>query len=176
MTSYFRKTSLNLSDLAYFTSFFEGIDREVLLSGKFEGTVSDFQTTDLFLKIDKNTEFRGDLAIKGLPKTSNTYFTSKNFVLKTNETELKRIDIPPFTQNQTISLPKEFDGLGDIDISGNITGKFDDLLGNILVTTDQGEVHADVRYWNTNNTSYLDGILIANELNVGHFANEKRLR
>ncbi len=175
MTSYFRKTSLNLSDLAYFTSFFEGIDREVLLSGKFEGTVSDFQTTDLFLKIDKNTEFRGDLAIKGLPKTSNTYFTSKNFVLKTNETELKRIDIPPFTQNQTISLPKEFDGLGDIDISGNITGKFDDLLGNILVTTDQGEVHADVRYWNTNNTSYLDGILIANELNVGHFANEKDL-
>ncbi len=175
MTTNFKQTSLNLSDLAYFTSFFEGIDREVLLSGKFEGTVADFQTTDLFLKIDRNTEFRGDLAMKGLPETNNTFFTSKNFILRTNEKELKRIEIPPFTQKQTISLPKEFDGLGDINITGNLTGKFDDLLGKILVTTAQGDVNAEGRYWNTNNTSFLDGMLIADELNIGHFANEKEL-
>lgn len=177
MKTLFKKTNLNLSDLAYFTSFFEGINREVLLSGKFEGTVADFKTKDLNLIVDENTSFYGDLAMKGLPYTEKTTFDAVIKRLKTTESEIENIDIPPFDKNKKLALPKEIVGIGKIDISGTMRGKFDDFVSNLNVNTSQGIVKLEnTRYWELGNNTNLKGTVIAENLNVGAFANEEELK
>lgn len=175
MTTNFRNSKVNLKDLAYFTSFFEGINRSVLLSGKFEGTVDDFQTYDLLLKLDRNTEFRGNLAMKGLPYVENTTFKTTINKLTTNEKELRRLDVPPFTSNEKLNLPPEFNGLGDIDISGTLAGRFDDFRGNLIANTSQGTIKTEARYWEENKTTFLDGTILADKVNAGHFLKDKEL-
>lgn len=175
MKTNFTKTSLNLSDLAYFTSFFEGIDRVVDLSGEFEGTVADFKTRNLELQLDKQTKFRGNLAMKGLPDTENTTFSVLIRELKSTEQELNKIDIPPFDKKQKLQLPSEIQGIGSVSLSGTMSGKFDDFVSDLAVSTSQGKIMVDARYWNKNQTDYLKGSILADRLNLGVFANNPDL-
>ncbi len=176
MKTKFRKTSLNLSDLAYFTSFFEGIDRKVLLSGSFDGTVADFKTKDLSLKLDNKTKFYGNLAMKGLPDTDNTTFDVWIKNLVTTEKEINNIDIPPFDKKKKLKLPAEIAGIGNIEISGKMKGKFEDFLSVLDINTSQGIVKLDTRYWEDGNNTNLKGKIIADNLNIGAFANEEDLK
>ena len=177
MKTTFKKTTLNLSDLAYFTSFFEGIDRKVILSGEFDGTVADFETKNLNLELDKNTSFYGNLAMKGLPYTDKTNFNVLIKRLKTTENEIENLDIPPFDKNKKLKLPKEIAGIGDVDISGTMKGKFDDFISNLNVNTSQGIVKLEnTRYWEMGNNTNLKGTVIADNLNVGAFAKEEDLK
>ena len=172
MTTYFRKSKLNFKDIGYFTSFFEGIDRTAQISGKFEGTVADFKSKNLKIKLDNNTLFRGDLNMKGLPFTEKTTFNIKINKFTTNERELANLDIPPFIEQKKLSIPNEIKGIGDIDITGKLVGKFDDFKGNLIAITSQGTIETDARYWEEGNTTLLDGKVIAKNLNLGAFADE----
>ncbi len=172
MTTNFRQSTINFKDIGYFTSFFEGIDRTAEVSGKFEGTVADFKSNNLRIKLDRNTQFYGNLAMKGLPYTEKTSFKIKINKFTTNETELENIDIPPFTKREKLSLPDEIKGIGDIDLSGELTGKFDDFAGQLIAITSQGTIETDARYWEEGNTSLLDGKVIAKNLNLGAFTDE----
>ncbi len=175
MKTTFKQTDLNLADLAYFTSFFEGIDRKVQLSGKFDGTVADFKTRNLRLKIDNETSFYGDLAMKGLPYTNKTTFGINIKNLVTTEQNINNLDIPPFGKKKKLTLPTEIEGIGNVKITGSMSGKFDDFYSKLAINTSQGALSVDARYWNTNHTDYLKGKLIANQLNVGTFADNKDL-
>ena len=176
MKTNFRKTKLNLSDIGFFTSFFEGIDREVVLSGKFDGTVADFKTTNLRLKIDNNSEFYGNLAMKGLPYTDNTTFDVLIKKFETTENEINNIDIPPFTKNNKLKLPEELAGIGNIDITGKMKGKFDDFLSDLKIQTSEGNVNLDTRYWEEGTNTNLKGKVIAENLNIGKFAKNDDLK
>jgi len=175
MKTVFKKTDLNLADLAYFTSFFEGIDRMVELSGEFDGTVADFETKNLKLKIDNATSFDGGLAMKGLPYTDKTTFRIKINNLVSNEQNINNIDIPPFDKKKKLALPTETEGIGNVNITGTMTGKFDDFYSKLTIQTTQGELSIDARYWNQNNTDYLKGTVAANQLNLGTFAKNEDL-
>lgn len=178
MIADFRASKLNLKDLSYFTSFFEGIDRAVLFGGKFNGYVSDFKSTDLYIKLDHNTYFKGDLTMKGLPYNDLTVFDAKINELVTNEYELEHIDIPPFTEHKRIELPNQLKGVGDIFISGNLAGKFDDFKGNLLTQTNLGEIQSEAHYWVNakTNTSIFNGKVITQNFNVGKLAETDDLK
>ncbi|MEN9002451.1 MAG: hypothetical protein ABF242_09080, partial [Flavobacteriales bacterium] len=172
MTTRFRGSKLNFKDLGYFTSFFDGIDRTAEISGKFEGTVSDFKSKGLRIKLDRNTIFRGDLNMKGLPYSDRTTFFININKFTSNETELANLDVPPFNKKQKLELPKEIKGIGEIDITGQLSGKFDDFAGKLLAITSQGTVETEARYWEEGKTTHLDGKIIAENLNIGTFTDE----
>lgn len=175
MKTTFIETELNLSDLAYFTSFFEGIDRIVNLSGEFDGTVADFKTKNLRLKIDNQTTFIGDLAMKGLPYTENTTFQARIENLSTTEQNINNIDIPPFDQRKKLVLPSEIEGIGNVNITGTMSGKFDDFYSKLAIETSQGKLSLDARYWNLNQTDFLKGTIATNQLNLGTFTKNSDL-
>ncbi|MFT6151138.1 MAG: hypothetical protein ACJAY9_000519, partial [Flavobacteriales bacterium] len=157
MTTYFRESKLNFKDIGYFTSFFEGIDRTAEISGKFEGTVADFKSKNLRIKLDNNTLFKGNLDMKGLPFTEKTTFKIKIDKFTSNEKELANLDIPPFTEHKKLSLPKEIKGMGELDITGLLVGKFNDFKGNLIAITSQGKIETEARYWERDKTTLLDG-------------------
>jgi hypothetical protein len=169
MIANFKASKLNLKDLSYFTSFFEGIDRAVLFTGKFNGYVSDFKSTDLYIKLDHNTYYKGDIAMKGLPNNNLTTFNAKIDELVTNEYELEHIEIPPFTKHKRIELPKQLKGVGNIFLTGNLTGKFDDVKGNLLTRTNLGEIQSEAHYWvnKKTNTSIFNGTVRTQKFNIG---------
>jgi hypothetical protein len=169
MIADFKASKINLKDLNYFSSFFDGIDRAVLFTGKFNGYVSDFKSTDLYIKLDHNTYYKGNLAMKGLPNNSLTTFDIKINELVTNEYELEHIDIPPFTQNKRIELPKQFKGIGNIFVTGNLAGKFNDFKGDLLTQTNLGEIQSEAHYWvnEKTNTSIFNGKVHTQDFNIG---------
>jgi len=170
MKTSFEKTRLNLADLAFFTSFFDGIDKEVLLTGEFNGTVADFKTRNLVIQIDKQSKFIGNLDIKGLPYTENTTFDLFIRELKTTESELNNLDIPPFDKKQKLQLPPEISGIGNMNLAGTMKGKFDDFVSALECQTSQGKIALNARYWHQNKTDHLKGTLITDKLNMGSFA------
>ena len=172
MTTYFRESKLNFKDIGYFTSFFEGIDRTAEISGKFEGTVADFKSKNLRIKLDNNTLFKGNLDMKGLPFTEKTTFKIKIDKFISNEKELANLDIPPFTEHKKLSLPKEIKGMGEVDITGLLVGKFNDFKGNLIAITSQGKIETEARYWERDKTTLLDGKVIVKNLNLGVFIDE----
>ena len=176
MKTHFLNSKLNLKDIAFFTPFFKGIDQVVNISGEFDGLVSDFKSKKLKIKLDNNTSFYGDLAMKGLPDMDNTFFKIKINKFKSNELALNNLDIPPFTEHKKMKIPKEMEGFGDFTLSGNLQGKFDDLQGKLLAITSQGDLEVDARYWNKNNTTFVDGKVIANNFNLGTFLKNKDLK
>ena len=176
MKTVFRNSNLNLKDLKYFTSYFEGIDRVVNVSGKFEGLVSDFKTKNLLLKLDKNTSFYGNIAMKGLPDTDKTTFKAKVHKFVSNERELNNLDVPPFDKHLKMSIPKEMEGFGDVSLRGNLAGRFDDLKGKLIAITSQGNLEVGARYWNENNTTFVDGNVVAENFNLGTFLKNRDLK
>ncbi len=169
MKSDFNTSVLNLKDLTFFTPFFEGINRKIQFSGYFEGTVADFKTNNLFIKLDNNTYYKGDLAMKGLPYTKQTSFKALISDFKSNENELQKINIPPFQKGEMLTLPKELNGIGNINASGYLEGKFNDFKGNILAITNLGKVKTDGRYWEnkTTNASIFNGNIETSNLEIG---------
>lgn len=167
--SNFKEVELALQELNYFTPFFEGIDRKVYMKGYFEGKVSDFNCKNLYLKLDQNTYFNGDLAMKGLPYTSNTTFSTTITEFYSNEYELSQIDIPPFEKKKTIELPKQLKGIGTFWAHGNLAGKFDDFTGSINLNSALGIVKTDGRFWynKKTETSIYSGVINTNNLAVG---------
>lgn len=172
MTTFFRESQLNFKDIGYFTSFFEGIDRTAEISGKFEGTVADFNSKNLRIKLDDNTLFKGDLDMKGLPFTEKTTFKIKIDKFTSNEKELANLDIPPFTKHKKLTLPKEINGMGEVDITGLLVGKFNDFKGSLVAITSQGTIETEARYWEEGNTTLLEGKVIAKNVNLGVFTDE----
>lgn len=161
MKSDFKEVKLALNELAYFTPFFEGINRYAFLTGNFDGTVQDFKLNNLHVGIDKNTYFKGDLTMKGLPKISQTTFTTNIHEFHSTEYEISQLDIPPFTAHKKLILPKQLNGIGRVWVSGNLAGKFDDFTGNLHANTNLGIIKTDGRYWynHKSNTSIYSGVI-----------------
>ena len=110
--------------------------------------------------------------MKGLPFTEKTTFKVKIDKFTSNEMELANLEVPPFTERKKLSLPKEIKGIGNIDITGNMNGRFDDFKAKLIAITSQGTIETDVRYWEEENTTLLDGKVIAKNLNLGAFIND----
>lgn len=177
MKADFKRSQLNLGDLSYFTSFFNGLNRSVDFSGYFDGTVDDFKTKNLYIQLDNNTSIGGNLAMKGLPYTDSTSFNFSNIVLRTNEKELQNIELPPFVRGDKIKLPEELDGIGLISGTGNLAGTFDDVKGNLMLTSSIGNVNTKSRYWlnKKTNTSFFEGDVTTNKLAIGKLLTDKNL-
>lgn len=135
---------VQMSDLAYFASFFEGYNKRVNLSGNFKGTVANLKGKDVVITVDKNTRFSGNFEMEGLPDIDNTFITMNINELTSNKTELERIQLPPYTSTQYIQLPDNFEQLGQITYKGNFTGFINNFVSYGNIYTAIGSISTDL--------------------------------
>lgn len=141
-----QETRLCLADLAFFVPECKGLTQVVSLSGKISGSVSNIKGRKLELRWDKQSRFRGDIDMEGLPNIRQTFIELDVEELTSNKDEIDRIPIPPFDTlpARTLESPENFSRLGTMTFSGNFTGFINDFVAYGRLRTAIGDVRSDI--------------------------------
>lgn len=176
MKGYLHSTILNFKDLSYFVPLFLGIENEVFIDGKVEGTVANLRANDLQLKINGGTSLKGDFSFRGLPDFENTFIYTELSNLKTSAYALRSIPVPPFEERKKLNIPASFNKLGQINFNGNFTGYISDFVSFGSFSTALGNLKTDVLLKQNSKAQYeYSGNLSSTEFQLGRLVEEEQL-
>ena len=169
-------TVVNMEDLSYFVSPFLGIENEVFIDGKVDGTVANLRANDLELEINGGTYLRGDFSFRGLPDIDNTFIYTELSQLKTSAQALRKIPVAPFEDKKTLSIPTSFDQLEQIRFKGNFTGYISDFVAFGLFNSALGNIQTDILLKENSEGDYqYNGKLSSINFDLGQLVGEKML-
>lgn len=135
----FTDAVIHSSDIAYFAPELANWDKEISISGKAKGTVSDLKGDHLRVNAGKNTFLNGDFRIAGLPDIETTYidFTANDF--RTTYADAARF-LPGITDITELNLPS----LEYLKFKGSFTGFIRDFVTYGTLETALGTLATDV--------------------------------
>ncbi len=161
-------TLLNMKDVTYFAEAINGFEEIFLIKGKVRGFVNDLNGSGLEVSYGKNTQFKGDFSISGLPDINQSYIHFDAKKLSTTKEDIEHFPIPPFNHPTFLKLPKELAKLGVI----NYKGKFDGIINNFATygtfKTDIGSLKTDMQVRDNPKTKLVEysGSLSTTNFNV----------
>jgi len=161
-------THIQTDDLAYFVKELKGLSQTIGLSGQIRGAVSDLRTKDLSIQIGKNTMFKGNLDITGLPDIQTAYIHFNAKKLSTSYQDLLQIPTYPFDKNEKLTIPSELNKLGVIVYTGKFDGFVSDFTtyGTIKTAIGNLSTQLSIRPGKANEISY-HGKIQSQNLNIG---------
>lgn len=157
-----KNTVIDPKDLQYFSDFEKlGINGVFKITGEINGRVSSLRAKDVILKAGKNTAFRGNFSMNGLPNIKETFISLRTEKLITNYRDLKYI------YNKLI-LPPNASKLGTVVFKGKFDGFYSDFVTYGEVSTDLGFVNTDINFkMSPDGKPSYSGIVNAKEFQVG---------
>jgi len=171
-----RPSIVNLTEVGYFAPVMFNMDNRLRISGKLQGTVSNFKARNLKVGIGKTTQFRGDIQMNGLPDITETFthLTVTDFISTVEDAGSFRLP----TDKIYIDLPEMLTKFGLVRIKGKFTGFYNDFVSYANFRTGIGEFDTDILLRvNRNNDIEYNGHLEANDFHAGRFFNiEKNLK
>jgi hypothetical protein len=146
MSSFISATTLYLGDLSYFAHELEGSQQTMLMNGKFEGTVDDFEATRFTFAYTPTTMIRGDFHVKDITHLKKSWFDLDIQKMKASQHDLAKFKVPPYGEKDYLELPDEVRNLGDIDYSGKFKGTLNDFVTNGILISSIGNARTDLTY------------------------------
>ncbi|HEY1039025.1 MAG TPA: hypothetical protein VGF30_06440, partial [Bacteroidia bacterium] len=135
---------VSAADIAWFVPELYGNNNKITISGKVRGTVNSLKGKNLYLAYGKNTAFKGDFNIEGLPDIENTYIHFDIKTLTASRSDLMTIQVPPFEKNKYLEIPSNIGKLGIIKFKGKIDGLINDIAAYGTLNTSIGTVITDI--------------------------------
>ncbi|MBX2931067.1 MAG: translocation/assembly module TamB domain-containing protein [Chitinophagaceae bacterium] len=170
MVADFNNASVHSNDIALFAPAIASFNKNVQLSGKFKGTITDFNINNLLAKTGHST-IRGNLAMKGLPNIDKTIISLQNGAIYTNAIDLNTY-IPVL---KTFTNPN-ITALGNITYKGNFNGYYHNFKTKGNINTDLGALYADLAFnFPTKQEPIYAGTLHTEQFDVGKFINTPTL-
>lgn len=171
MTSDIRPSEVNLIDIGHFAPHLLVMDNELRIGGQVKGSVNNLRVKDFRFTYGRNTRFRGDVRLYGLPDVRETYIHTS-----VDEFTITRSDIESFAipgALRYIPVPDEIGILGTININGSFTGFYDDFVSTADFVSDIGSITTDISLrQNEDHTDVVyDGKLRARRFHIGKFLN-----
>lgn len=169
--SNFSQSHIDFTDISFFAPELEGFAQQLQLDGRIRGTVSNIKGSQLNVNFGAHSYFLGDVDLIGLPKIENTFINLNLKKLSTTAEDIQHIQVPPFTANKYVELPKEFYNLGTITFRGEFTGFYDDFVAYGDLRSELGELGLDIGI--TQDTlqkeTVYSGELVTRAFDVGRF-------
>lgn len=131
-------------DLAYFADELRGMNRSVTIDGKVRGTVNNLKGKNIEFSYGKNTNFKGDISLTGLPSIEETFIHLKINELISTKEDIETIPMYPFDTPGTIEVPSNVSMLGKIKFKGDFTGFINDFVAYGSFRTDLGQLSSDI--------------------------------
>ena len=176
LSARFTNSKVHIDDIAFFAPNLEGINDQVYLDGKLNGTVSNLSGTDIELRLNQSTYLKGDFDLRGLPDVEKTFVHFNLEQLNTNAASLRKLPYPPFKENRQLKLSSSFDSLGTINFKGSFTGFYNDFVAYGEFSTDLGLVKTDLSLkQSTGGRISYKGNLSTLGFNIGRFFEIKDL-
>ncbi|MBK7855981.1 MAG: hypothetical protein IPJ79_14855 [Bacteroidetes bacterium] len=128
MKSEIRTSKISSNDLQYFAEELFGLNQKIEIKGKVRGTVASLKGKELELQFGTVTQFKGDVALTGLPKIEETFMNLKIDKLTTSKNDIEKIKNFPFDSSGFVQLLENLSRLGNVSFSGMFTGFTTTLL------------------------------------------------
>jgi len=176
-TAQFKPSQLDLRDIVSFATDLDGMDDLIDFSGKVRGTVSSFSAKDFQLAFGKQTSFKGNIIMNGLPNLEETFINLKIDELYTHTRDITSITLPYSEGINTIKLPASLIRLGTVAINGRFTGFYNDFVSKATFVTDVGQVTTDILLTNNKDAKIIeyDGKILVESFNAGKMLEIKQL-
>jgi hypothetical protein len=172
-----KRSSLMLSELAYFAPELQGFNTRISLKGDVKGTVDNMRCNNVQLNLGKETRLLGSVNFKGLPEIEKTDFNFQLNELRTSKSDLEILYEYPFITGKNLEIPEIIGRLGTITYRGKIKGTLDNFesdgnwnsaLGALIT---QINLKLDKEF---DEYTYV-GHIKTDEFNIGAFLDEKQL-
>nr|WP_216657777.1 translocation/assembly module TamB domain-containing protein [Sphingobacterium shayense] len=137
------------------------------------GTVEHIQANDVILRTKRNTSFKGDFSIDGLPKIENTLFDFKIASLETSAEELEDL-IPSLTNVKDLRLPLQLHQLGNVSYKGVAKGFYHQFEVDGIAQTKLGTIETESKIILKPTLSY-SGKIISPSFDLGTIINAKNI-
>ncbi len=166
----FVKSYIHSDDIAYFAPQLKTWNRVLYFEGKARGNIDNLSARNLNIK-SGNTSVQGNITLRGLPDIENTFIDFKSEDLRTNYNDL--VTLVPYLKN--IRQP-QLNQLGAIRFKGNFTGFIKDFVAYGDISTNLGNVNADInmKLRNVSIPTY-SGKISSGGFNLGRFFSNSQL-
>lgn len=144
MNHVLKRSKIQMADIAWFSHDLRGINKEIYISGNIKGKVSKLRGKNIEIKFDRNSYFRGDFSMDGLPNMDQTFIDLDIDDLTTNKKELERLPIPPFDSGEKLQLQDNISALGQVHFKGKFTGFLNDFVAYGSFDTEIGTITSDL--------------------------------
>jgi hypothetical protein len=139
----FNKSEISAVDLSYFVPKLKDYNLAIGLSGKIKGTINDLRGKNLEITYKKNTRFKGNININGLPDINNSFLHIDIQSLATNPSDIESIYLPALKYKHIV-LPKNFSQFSYLKYKGKFTGFISDFVAYGTFSSNLGLIEGDV--------------------------------
>ncbi len=163
-------SQLNLKDIGYFAPGLQVMDNRIRIKGEFSGTVDNLKARGFRFSYGKDTRFRGEISMNGLPDFENTFIHLAIEHMQASVQDVETFSIPG--EENRIELPEIFQAFGVMQIAGYFTGFYNDFASYASYKSTIGDFTTDliVRQDSLVDLTY-DGKITATGFDMGKFLN-----
>ncbi len=156
------ESTLDLEDLRYFAPTLPDIEDAIVLTGEFQGPVSDLRSEEFLLRVGKKTEIFGSFRLDGLPDIDDTYIN-----LSLQNSTIVSSDLAPYVSED---IERELLKFGTIRLNADFAGLLNRFNTNGEFNTSIGQVDGRVTYEKQNGTNNLVSKVTIRNLDLGKIA------
>ncbi len=135
----FSDARIHSDDIAYFAPALASWDKQLSITGRIRGPVSDLRGNRINVTSGTNTYLNGDFVLTGLPDIDSTYIDFTANELRTNYASAVRM-FPQIAKIPELALDK----LEWLKFKGSFTGFIRDFVTYGTIETALGTLHTDV--------------------------------
>ena len=147
------KSSINLDEIAVFAPELRGLNQQIAYSGGFKGTIDHLKGFNTMLSFGKESHFIGSFKMDGLPDTDKMAFDYHVVEMQTSRSDLQTLEMYPFYNKTKIQVPEMLDKAGVVTYRGTLSGTLDNVIVLGKVSSDLGELEADLHLWYRNDVN-----------------------
>jgi hypothetical protein len=139
MEADFNDSQISSDDIAYFAPELRSWKKNISVTGKISGTVSDISGRGLIINAGSSTYLNGDVVLSGLPDINQTFID-----FKSNDTRTNYADVVRFVPAAKNIKEPDLASLGNIHFKGSFTGFIHDFVTFGVINTNLGTVKSDL--------------------------------
>lgn len=138
----------------------------------FEGTVANFNVSDVHLETQELAQLFGNISVQGLPNINSTIFEAQIEKLNSSIPSIESL-ISGLANRQNFTLPEQLHRLSTVDFEGYYIGKYNDFRLDGHINTQLGSIQSDMQIKIDKNLSYKGSVQSSN-FAIGDFLDNNR--
>jgi hypothetical protein len=171
MEADFSNATVDSDDIAYFASDLKSWKKNILITGKLKGSVSDLAGKNIRINAGQHTELNGDIHLVGLPDINKTFIDFRSNDFRTTYTDIITF-IPSLKK---IKNPR-IDRIQNLRFAGNFLGTIQHFVTSGTIQTNLGTLVTNVSMqFPVNRPAVYSGNLLTNDFQLGRFLEDSSL-
>lgn len=142
---YLNRSTLSSNDIIFFAPELKDLNKTISINGTMKGYLNDFSTNALEINFGKNSHFKGEVRMKGLPDFDNTTIAIENLNFHSTISDINLL----LPENAKASL-NSLSAVDFIDYHGSFNGTWRKFLLSGNLQTGIGGVDAAIKWDFTN--------------------------